>query len=115
MLFLSALIMIVCIESLYQQHTRRCDWEMFEGREEFLNQVQRKGDKLGKRMIYERKQQIREKHLKVSPRWILGTITRELNLFKLCDNETLDDFQRQHDTALAYWRKNRWQYPPEGV
>jgi hypothetical protein len=56
MLFLSALIMIVCIESLYQQHTRRCDWEMFEGREEFLNQVQKKGDKLGKRIIYERKQ-----------------------------------------------------------
>jgi hypothetical protein len=51
----------------------------------------------------------------VPPRWILGTIKRELNLFKLCGNETLDDFQRQHDTALAYWRKNCWQYPPEGV
>jgi hypothetical protein len=56
MCFLSALIMIVYIESFYQQHTRRYDWEMFEGREEFLDQVRRKGDKLGKRMMCERKQ-----------------------------------------------------------
>jgi hypothetical protein len=56
MLFLSALIMIVCIESFYLQHTRRCDWEMFEGHEEFLDQVPRKGDKLGEMMMYERKQ-----------------------------------------------------------
>jgi hypothetical protein len=83
MLFLSALIMIVCIESLYQQHTRRCDWEMFEGHEEFLDQVQSTGDKLGKRMMYERKQQMHKKYLKVPPRWILGIIKRELNLFKL--------------------------------
>jgi hypothetical protein len=56
MLFLSALIMIVCIESFYGQHTRRCDWEMFEGHKEFLDQVRRKGDKLGKWMMYKRKQ-----------------------------------------------------------
>jgi hypothetical protein len=48
--------MIVCIESFYLQHTRRCDWEMFEGHEEFLDQVPRKGDKLGEMMMYERKQ-----------------------------------------------------------
>jgi hypothetical protein len=36
-------------------------------------------------------------------------------LFKLCDNEMLDDLHCQHDTALAYWRKNHRQYPPEGV
>jgi hypothetical protein len=29
---------------------------MFEGREEFLDEVHRKGDKLGRRMMYERKQ-----------------------------------------------------------
>jgi hypothetical protein len=39
---------------------------MFEGHEKFLDQVQRKGHKLGKRMMYERKQQMREKYLKVS-------------------------------------------------
>jgi hypothetical protein len=38
--------MIVCIESLYQQHTKRCNWEMFEGHKEFFDQVRRKGDKL---------------------------------------------------------------------
>jgi hypothetical protein len=43
------------------------------------------------------------------------TIKRELNLFKLCSNETLDNLHRQHDTSLAYWRKNRRQYPPEEV
>jgi hypothetical protein len=64
-------------------------------------------------MVYERKQQMREKHLKQPPRLILGTIKIELNLFMLCGNETLDDFHCQHDTALAYWRKNHWQYPLE--
>jgi hypothetical protein len=58
---------------------------------------------------------MREKHLMQPPHWILGTIKRELNLFKLCSNETLDNLHRQHDTALAYWRKNRRQYPPEEV
>jgi hypothetical protein len=29
---------------------------MFEGREEFLDKVHRKGDKLGRRRMYERKQ-----------------------------------------------------------
>jgi hypothetical protein len=58
---------------------------------------------------------MREKHLKQPPRWILGTTKRELNLFKLCGNETLDDLHHQHNTTLMYWRKNRWQYPSEGV
>jgi hypothetical protein len=73
---------------------------MFEGHEEFLDQVQRKGDKFGKRMMYERKQQMRLKHLKVPPGWILGTIKRELNL---CEHdETLDDLHDERDQALAY-------------
>jgi hypothetical protein len=55
MWFLSKLIMMVSIESFYRQHTRRCDWEMFVGCKEFLDQVRRKGDKLGKRIMYERK------------------------------------------------------------
>jgi hypothetical protein len=55
-----------------------------------------------------------EKYLKQPPRWILGTIKRELSLFKLCGNEMLDDLHRQHDTALVYWRKNCRQYPPGG-
>jgi hypothetical protein len=39
MWFVSALIMMVYIESFYRQHTRRYDWETFEGHEEFLDQV----------------------------------------------------------------------------
>jgi hypothetical protein len=102
--------MIFCIEFFYRQHTRRYDWEMFEGREEFLDEIRRKGDKLGRRMMLERKQQMCEKYLKVSPNWILGTIKRELNL---CEHdETLDDLHDEHDKALAYWRQNRRQYPP---
>jgi hypothetical protein len=79
MWFISALIMMIYIESFNWQHTRRCDWETFEGREEFFEQVQRKCDKLGKMMMYERKQEMHEKYLKVPPGWILGTIKRELN------------------------------------
>jgi hypothetical protein len=99
MWFLSTLIMMVSIESFYRQHTRRCDWEMFKCREEFFDQVSRKGDKLGKRMMYERKQHMRERHLNVPPGWIIGTIKRELNLFE--HDGTLDDL---HDKTLTYWR-----------
>jgi hypothetical protein len=49
---------------------------MFEDHEKFLDQVRTKGDKFDKRMMYETKQQIREKYLKMSPCWILGTIKR---------------------------------------
>jgi hypothetical protein len=101
--------MMVSIKSFYQQHTRRCDWETLECCKEFLDQVQRKGDKLGKRMMCERKQHMRKKYLKVPSSWILGTVNRELNLFDLCDNGTVDDLHDEHDKALAYWRPNHWQ------
>jgi hypothetical protein len=91
MWFLLALILMVSIESFYRQHIRTCDWETFKGHEEFHYQVRRKGDKLLKRMMYERKQRMHEKHLKQPLRWILGTIKRELNLFWLCSNEMVDD------------------------
>jgi hypothetical protein len=110
-----ASLMTIFVLNFLRQHTRTCDWETFKGREEFLEQVRRKVDKLGNRMVYERKQQMRENHLKHPPCWILGTIKRELNLFKLCSNETLDDLHHQHDTTLAYWRKKHQQYPPVGV
>jgi hypothetical protein len=45
---------------------------------------------------------MREKFLKVPPRWILGTIKRELNLFEVYDNGTVDDLHDEHDKALAY-------------
>jgi hypothetical protein len=86
---------------------------MFMGHKEFLDQVRRKGDKLDKMMMYERKQQIREKHLKVPPRWILETIKTELKLFE--HDGSLDDLHNEHDKALAYWRQNHRQYPPERV
>jgi hypothetical protein len=101
--------------NLSQQHTRRCDWETFERREEFLDHVRRIGDKLGKRMVYERKQQMGEKHLKEPSSCIIGTIKRELNLLDLTGSASLDELHNHHDTALAYWRQNRRQYPPEWV
>jgi hypothetical protein len=70
------------VTCLCHQHTRWCDWEMFEVHKEFLDEVRRKGAKLGKRMVY-------EKYLKDPLGWILGTIKRELNLFDLTGNETL--------------------------
>jgi hypothetical protein len=78
------------VTCLCQKHTRHCDWEDFDGCEEFLDEVQRKGAKLGKRMIYEKKKEMREKYLKEPPGWILRTIKRELNFFVLCRNEMVD-------------------------
>jgi hypothetical protein len=49
-------------------------------------------------MMYERKQQIHEKYLKVPPGWILGTIKRELNLFE--HDGTLEDL---HDDTIRPW------------
>jgi hypothetical protein len=103
MWFISALIVMISIESFNWQHTRRCDWETFEGHEEFLEQARRKGDKLGKMMMYERKQEMHDIFLKVPLGWILGTIKRELNV---SGGDTSEDRQDRHETALAYWRQN---------
>jgi hypothetical protein len=61
---------------------------------------------LDKRMVYEKKKEMRENILMEPPGWILGTLKRELNLFELCGNETVDDFHDQHDKAPVYWRQN---------
>jgi hypothetical protein len=90
------------VTCLCRHHTRQCDWEEFDDLEEFLGEVQRKGAKLGKRMVYEKKKQMRKKYLKEPPDWILGIIKRELNLFELPDNETLEDLQDHHKMAIAY-------------
>jgi hypothetical protein len=97
MWFISTLITMISIESFNWQHTRRCDWETFEGHEKFLEQVWRKGDKLRKMMMYKRKQEMREKYLKVPSGWILGTIKRELNAF---GGDTLEDPHDRHETDL---------------
>jgi hypothetical protein len=64
-------------------------------------------------MMYERMQHMREKYLKVPPGWILGTIKLVLKLFE--HDETLDDLHNDNDKALAHWRQNHRQYPPERV
>jgi hypothetical protein len=87
---------------LYRQHTRRCDWEEFDDREKFLDEVWRKGANLGKRIVYEKKE-MREKYLKEPSGWILGTIKRELNLYA-SDDDTLEDMQDHQEMTLAYWR-----------
>jgi hypothetical protein len=48
--------------------------------------------------MYERKQHICGKCLKVSPGGIIGTIKTELKLFE--HNGTLDDLHDEHDKAL---------------
>jgi hypothetical protein len=53
-------------------------------------------------MVYENKKEMCKLYLKETPGWILGTIKRELNLFDLSGNETLEDLQDRHDTALTY-------------
>jgi hypothetical protein len=60
-------------------------------------------------MMYERKQEMREKYLKVPPCWIIGTIKRELNA---SGGNTSEDRHDHHEMVLAYWRQNRGQYPP---
>jgi hypothetical protein len=37
--------------------------------------------KLGKRMVYEKKNEMHKKYLKMPPGWILGIIKREMNLY----------------------------------
>jgi hypothetical protein len=59
--------------------------------------------KLGKRMVYEKKKEMREKYLKMPPGWILGTIKRELNLYAY-DGDMLEDLHDCTETALAYRR-----------
>jgi hypothetical protein len=56
-----------------------CKWETFEGSEEFLNEIHRKGPEVQK-MVYERKKEIHEIYLKEPLGWILRIIMRELNL-----------------------------------
>jgi hypothetical protein len=80
--------------NLFRQHTRRCDWETFKGPEEFLDEDQRKWDKFHKRVVYDRKQQIRDKYLKEPMRWILATIKRELNLSDLSGDPALSYFSQ---------------------
>jgi hypothetical protein len=58
--------MMFFVLNFSRQHTRPCDWKTFKGHKEFLEQVRRKGDKLGQRMVYERKQQMREKIFEVA-------------------------------------------------
>jgi hypothetical protein len=36
-------------------------------------------------------------------------------LFELLGNEILEDLQDRHEMALAYWRQNHRQYPPEWI
>jgi hypothetical protein len=60
-------------------------------------------------MMYERKQEMHKKYLKVPPGWILGTIKRELNA---SGGNTSEDRQDCHEMTLPYWRQNRQQYPP---
>jgi hypothetical protein len=67
--------------------------------------------KLGKRMVYEKKNKIRKKYLKMPPGWILETIKREMNLYT-SGGDTLEDLQDRTETVLVYWRQNRRQYPP---
>jgi hypothetical protein len=50
-------------------------------------------------MMYERKQEMREKYLKVPPGWILRTIKRELNA---SDGDTSEDRHDRYEMALAY-------------
>jgi hypothetical protein len=59
-------------------------------------------------MMYERKQEMREKYLKVPPGWILRTIKRELNA---SGDDMSEDRQDRHEMSLAYWRQNHRQYP----
>jgi hypothetical protein len=44
---------------------------------------------------------MREKYLKMPPSWILGIVKRELNLFDLHGNGTVDHLHDEHDKA---WR-----------
>jgi hypothetical protein len=46
---------------------------------------------------------MREKYLKETPSWIIGTIKRELNLADLTGNPSLDELHDHHNMELVYW------------
>jgi hypothetical protein len=81
------------------QHTQQCEWETFEGREKFLAEVQRKGPKLGKKMVDERKEEMRRKHLKIPPDWIVFTILNDLNLPTY---NGIEELREQKEMSLAH-------------
>jgi hypothetical protein len=56
---------------------------------------------LAKEWFMKRRKKYVKKYLKEPPTWIFGTIKRELNLFELLNNETLEDLQEHHEIALA--------------
>jgi hypothetical protein len=60
-------------------------------------------------MVYEKKSEMQEKHLKVPPGWILGTIKQEL---EASGGDMSGDCQGHQEIAPAYWRQNCRQYPP---
>jgi hypothetical protein len=52
-------------------------------------------------MVYEKKKEMREKYLNMSPDWILGTIKRELNLYA-SGGDMLEDLKDHTEMASAY-------------
>jgi hypothetical protein len=52
-------------------------------------------------MVYKKKKEMREKHMKMPLGWIIGTICQELNLYA-SSGDTTEDLQDRHEMALAY-------------
>jgi hypothetical protein len=102
------------VTCLCWQHVRRCEWETLECREEFLDEAWRKGAKLGKRMVHEKRKKC-VKNIWSSPRVGFLIQLREWNLSDTIENPSLDELHDHQDITLAYWRQNHGQYPPEQV
>jgi hypothetical protein len=81
------------------QHTQQCEWETFEGHETFLAKVQRKGPKLGKKMVDERKEEMWRKHLNIPMDWIVFTILNDLNLPPY---DRIEELREQKEMSLAH-------------
>ncbi|TVU39707.1 hypothetical protein EJB05_13143, partial [Eragrostis curvula] len=60
--------------------TRRCDWETFKGKEEFLKEAKKRGHEYYMRALACRRGSIRHKYLTTLPSFIYNTICSELKL-----------------------------------
>ncbi|TVU10989.1 hypothetical protein EJB05_44547, partial [Eragrostis curvula] len=80
-------------------NTIRCDWETFEGREEFLKEARKRGSEYYKNALAKRRSQIRHKYLTTPPSFIYKTICSELNV-------ECHPFVEDSEVVIEHWRRN---------
>lgn len=81
------------------QHTRRCDWESFRGRDELLDKIRRTVPPWDKELVEDTRRRVRKEHdVVLPPCWIRSNIIHEHG--------------KDLEGSIEHWRKNKDKYPP---